>query len=283
MLLKVAAVVAVIALVAVAYFLWSHKRAIDEAESAWATIAAAAQQQAGDAVFDPAMVADLPEVAQRYFLHAIAPGTPLKTTVTLRMEGQFLLGDRDSNQPYAMVARQILAPPDAFVWLPVMRSGVLAITGSDGSLNGKAWMQFWINSLLPVVNAQSPPDLVRSAQFRSAMESIWVPAALLPRDGISWEASGANKAIVTISTFENPIVLELTLDETGALTEVVGMRWSDANPEKTFRLQPFGGTIEAEGAFEGYTIPTMVKVGNLFGTDGFLPFFQAEIVEAKYL
>ncbi len=34
---------------------------------------------------------------------------------------------------------------------------------------------------------------------------------------------------------------------------------------------------------EGYTIPTMVKVGNLFGTDGFLPFFQAQIVEAKYL
>ncbi|WP_316360192.1 DUF6544 family protein [Devosia sp.] len=283
MLLKAATVVAVIALVAVGYFLWSHRRAIDEAESAWATIAAAAQQQAGAAVFDPAMVADLPEVAQRYFLHAIAPGTPLRTTVTLRMEGQFLLGDRDSNQPYAMVARQILAPPDAFVWLPVMRSGVLTITGSDGSLDGKAWMQFWINSLVPVVNAQSTPDLVRSAQFRSAMESIWVPAALLPRDGIAWQAGAADKAIVTISTFENPIVLELTLDETGALTEVVGMRWSDANPEKTFRLQPFGGTIEAERAFEGYTIPTMVKVGNLFGTDGFLPFFQAEIVEAKYL
>ena len=283
MLLKAAAIVAIIALVAVAYLLWSHRRAIDEAESAWATIAASAEQQTSDAVFDPAMVAGLPEVAQRYFLHAIAPGTPLRTTVTLRMEGQFLLGDRDSSQSYAMVARQILSPPAAFVWLPVMRSGLLAITGSDGLLDGKAWTQFWINSLVPVVNAQSTPDLVRSAQFRSAMESIWVPAALLPRDGIGWEAGGADKAIVTISTFENPIVLELTLGETGALTEVVGLRWSDANPEKTFRLQPFGGTIEAEGVFEGYTIPTLVNVGNLFGTDGFLPFFQAEIVEAKYL
>lgn len=281
MLLKVVGLVVAVVLVAGTYFFWSYRRASEEAESAWAVIAAARHQTSG-AVFDPAMVAGLPEVAQRYFRHAIAPGTPLKTTVALRMKGLFLLGDRNSNQPYQMEASQILAPPNAFVWSPVLRSGLLQITGSDGLVNGRAWTQFWINSLVPVVNSQSTPDLVRSAQFRSAVESIWVPAALLPREGITWHAKDADTALVSIETFEVPVVIELTLDKTGAVAEVVGLRWSDANLDKTFRLQPFGGTVEGEATFEGYTIPARVKVGNLFGTDDFLPFFQAEIIGAAY-
>ena len=61
------------------------------------------------------------------------------------------------------------------------------------------------------------------------------------------------------------------------------MRWSDANPQKTFRLQSFGGTMEAEGTFEGFTIPTRIEVGNHFGTAQYLPFFQANLVAAEYL
>jgi len=65
--------------------------------------------------------------------------------------------------------------------------------------------------------------------------------------------------------------------------EVVTMRWSDANPDKTFRLQPFGGNMEAETSFLGFTIPSLIKVGNHFGTDDYLPLFQAQITKAEYL
>jgi hypothetical protein len=64
--------------------------------------------------------------------------------------------------------------------------------------------------------------------------------------------------------------------------EIVGMRWSNANREKRFRLQPFGGAIEAERSFDGFTIPAKVAVGNHYGTDEFLPFFQAEITHARF-
>lgn len=281
MLLKIVCVAGVALLAAATYQTWSYRAGLDAAERALASIAAAPPQSSG-AVFNPAMVADLPEIAQRYFRHAIAPGTPLKATVMLQMRGQFLLGDRSNSQAYQMEARQILAPPNAFVWLPLMQSGLLRISGSDGLRGGAAWTQFWINSLIPVVNRQSDPDLIRSAQFRSAIESIWAPAALLPREGIAWQAKDANTATVTFSTFDHPVVIELTLNGAGAVTEVTGLRWSDANPEGTFRLQPFGGRVESEATFAGYTIPSKVKVGNLFGTEDFLPFFQAEIVDATY-
>jgi hypothetical protein len=64
--------------------------------------------------------------------------------------------------------------------------------------------------------------------------------------------------------------------------EVVGQRWSNVNPEKRFRLQPFGGVIRGETSFQGLTIPTDVAVGNDYGTEDYLPFFQAKIASAKY-
>jgi hypothetical protein len=222
-------------------------------------------------------------VAQRYFNHAIAPGTPLRTTVALSMRGTFLLGEKGSEQAYGMSARQILAPPNAFVWVPQMRSGVIRISGSDALLAGRAWTRFWLHALLPVADETSSADLVRSATFRSVMEGIWVPPSLLPERGVKWEQIGPDKARLTFGSVSPAIVLELTLDSKGAVREVTGQRWSNANPEKVFRLQPFGGTIEEERSFGGFTIPSRVRVGNHYGTDDYLPFFQAEVTDADYL
>lgn len=230
--------------------------------------------------FDSSLVAELPEIAQRYFAHAIAPGTSLYTTVRLEMEGSFLLGDKSGFQTYAMRARQILAPPSEFVWLASMRSGIMHISGSDALVRDVGWTRFWINGLVPVVNVTASPDLNRSALARPAMEAIWAPASLLPANGVTWEQTGPDTARLSFKTGVEPVTM--TLGPDGRVLEVVTMRWSDANADKTFRLQPFGGTMEAESTFEGFTVPSLIKVGNHFGTDDYLPFFQAKITAAEY-
>lgn len=232
--------------------------------------------------FTEELLEDLPEIAQRYFRHAIRPGTPLATTVRLTMEGTFLLGDRDGGlQEYHMDARQVLAPPSAFVWMAVMRSGLMRISGSDVLVEGQAWTRFWMNGLIPAADARSSPDIVRSARARAAMEAIWVPASLLPSNEVKWEQTGPDMARLRFQTGIEPV--DLTLDADGCVKRIVTMRWSDANPEKVFRLQPFGGTVESEARFDGFTIPSELMVGNHFGTDAYLPFFQARVRTAEYL
>jgi hypothetical protein len=223
----------------------------------------------------------MPEVARRYFTHAIAPGTPLRTVVRLGMEGTFLLGDKTKSQSYSMSATQVLAPPDRFVWIPTMKAGILEITGSDGLVANEAWTEFWLNGLIPVVSEKGYADLTRSALSRSAMEAVWVPASLLPHNGAVWEQIGPDEARVTFPTGVEPV--ELLLDKDGSVRQVSTMRWSNANAERIFKLQPFGGTMEAEGTFDGYTVPVRMKVGNHFGTEDYLPFFQVDTVEAEYL
>lgn len=112
------------------------------------------------------------------------------------------------------------------------------------------------------------------------MESVWAPASLLPANGVVWDQTGPDTARLTFETGIEPV--DLTLAADGRVLEVVTMRWSDVNADRVFRLQPFGGTIEAEQTFGGYTIPSALKVGNLYGSPEHFPFFQARITAADF-
>jgi hypothetical protein len=182
-----------------------------------------------------------------------------------------------------MRARQILRPPSQFVWIPELKRGVLRISGSDALVAASGWTRFWMAGLVPVAQSGTSPDLVRSATFRAAMEGVWVPASLLPQQGVAWEQTGENEARIRIKSVNPGIVLEMTLAPSGAIEKIVGQRWSNANPDQQFRLQPFGGTVAASAMFGGYRIPSRLSVGNHFGKDEYLPFFQAEIERATYL
>jgi hypothetical protein len=258
-----------------------YRAAMGEAEKSWASIALPKRPTV--ARFDPAEVAGLPEVARRYFGHAIAPGTPLYSVAFLEMEGVFLLGDKADPQRYEMTAREVIRQPDEFVWLPRLTSGPMLVSGSDGLAGGRAWTRFFIAGSVPVAAVDTSPDMVRSAGFRGAAEAaLWLPSTLLPRNGAVWEEAGPDQARVTIKGGGHPVTLSLTLDQSGAVREVVGQRWSNANPDKVFRLQPFGGTITASRRFGGFTIPSEVAMGNHFGTEDYLPFFQARVTGASY-
>ena len=61
--------------------------------------------------FDPDAIMGLPEPARRWLGHAIAPGTPLWSSVELTMHGQIKLGRW---RPFT--AHQVLTPPGGYLW-----------------------------------------------------------------------------------------------------------------------------------------------------------------------
>jgi len=250
-----------------------------EAEEAWQAITE--RSAVTGETFSHASIVALPEIARRYFTHAIADGTPLRSCVELQMHGHFLLGDAKRHHRFAMTAREVLRPPGAFVWMPKMRSGPMTMSGSDALVGEVSWTRFWLMGLVRVADAHGP-DIVRSASFRSAMESIWVPPSLLPDNGAQWEQTGPDTAQITITAVRPEIELELVLGPSGAVEQIKGLRWSNANSSGAFQLQPFGGTVSEERTFSGFTIPSRMAVGNHFGTKDYFPFFETEIVGATF-
>jgi hypothetical protein len=265
---------------AAAYVQWRDMRRDDAAAAE--LLGAGASPLSPVVPFTPAMLDDLPEPVRRYFLFSIAPGTPIASRVELTMRGTFSLGTKEKRQDFAMAAHEVLALPGGFVWRPRMRSGPLWLTGSDGLVGDEAWTRFWLASLLPVARIGGSPDQRRSAAARLLLEAIWVPASLLPANGASWTARDASHASVSMTVAGEAVTADLEIGDDGRPLSVSTMRWSDANPQRRFAWQPFGGSLTAYGTFAGYTIPTRVEVGNQFGTPAYFPFFRASIETARF-
>jgi len=238
----------------------------------------AALQPENPELFDPEMVADLPEPARRYFAYTIQPGAPLLPVAIIEMTGEFSLGTKDDPRYQPMEARQILAVPEGFVWSMRTRGG-MPVSGSDSG----SWTRFRIFGLIPVGRLGGDADHTRSAFGRYVAEaSIWAPAALMPGPGVRWSAVDDDTARVTISHNDLEQAVDITVDAQGSPVEVSFRRWSDANPDKVYRLQPFGAVMSDFREVDGYRLPFRVEAGNMFGTEDYFPFFLADVREIRF-
>lgn len=238
-----------------------------------------AHQPRDHAVFDHAMIMDLPEPAQRFFRFAITEGTPLLPVADIRMQGQFSLGTKAKPNYMKMHARQVLAMPHGFVWKVGMRSGIFGFSGSDSG----SWTRFWLGGLIPVARFGGTTDHARSAFGRYVAEAVfWTPAAVLPGPGIMWSPLDDNTARLSVDHNGMTQDVDLRVAQGGQPLGVVFQRWSNANPDKVHQPQPFGGVLSDFRDFEGYRLPTHVEAGNFFGTDDYYPFFVADITRVTY-
>jgi hypothetical protein len=114
------------------------------------------------------------------------------------------------------------------------------------------------------------------------LEAIWAPATLLPQFGADWTQTGPDTAVVRFADTQGIEPMQITLDAQGNPVEVWALRWTDANPEKIYRLQPFGGRMLEMGRHGGFLIPMRVELGNMFGTADYAPFFLATITRAEF-
>ncbi len=174
------------------------------------------------------------------------------------MEGGFIMNGTEM----PMTAQQILAPPaQGFVWRAAVGSGFMRFAGSDGyHVPGEgtvdSWTKFWLRGLIPLARVGRTDDHARAAATRVMMESIWAPASLLPQSGAQWSQTGPDTAEVRFADAPDLAPMLFTFDAEGDAVEVTSLRWTDANPGKIYRLQPFGRRILETGIIQGFRTPS---------------------------
>jgi hypothetical protein len=75
--------------------------------------------------------------------------------------------------------------------------------------------------------------------------------------------------------------VDIRLDAKGQPQWVSMPRWTNASPEGTFRLQPFGGELSDFRLVAGFRIPFRVSGGNFFGTPDYFPFYRVRVVSIR--
>lgn len=231
----------------------------------------------GDKQFLPHQLIALPETAQRYLQSAIAPKTPLATSVHFKMHGELKL---KTWCPFT--AEQVIRFPEGFIWKATVRMRGLPIRGFDRVLDGEGSMQWKLLGVLPIIQ-ESGQDLTRSALGRMQGELMWLPAAFCD-SSVTWTAFNSSQVQAHVRLQRETTPITLKVSQQGELETIKFPRWG--NPDgKGYRYLNFGGIVEAQGTFQGYTIPKQIRGGWHFDGESFAQegeFFRATIDEATY-
>jgi hypothetical protein len=233
--------------------------------------------------YDPALVASLPEPARRFFAFAIQPGARISTVAEITMGGELSLGSKEDPKYMPMQARQVLAAPAGFIWELDAGQGAMRVSGSDGMAGERSWTRFWLLRLLPVARVGGDADHLRSSFGRVVAEAaFWTPAFLLPRPGVEWSQVDADTARATVTHGPWVQSVEIRVDARGQPLWASLPRWTNANPQKAWREQPFGGKLSDFREVAGYRVPFRVDGGNFFGTPDYFPFYKARVQELRF-
>jgi len=235
----------------------------------------------GTALFDSESVATLPDPAQRYLRHAIAPGTRLARSVVVEMQGRIGLKPGADKLPFQ--ARQILAAPNGLIWRATVGEGIMQISGSDRYVAGEGAMHWFMGYAIPLMRA-SGVDVSRSAAGRVALEApLMLPSALLPEAGARWEAIDARSARVYLQIGSEQLALLISVAPDGRLERVEMPRWdAEGMDGKPGYVLWVGDQLTEERTFGGYTIPVRMRATKRADTPQADSFFEAEIKSAQY-
>ena len=157
------------------------------------------------ATFSEDMVAGMPAPARRFFLHAIAPGTPLARVAHIEMSGQ-------------------IKPSEQMDWAP---------------------FSFFLE---------------KDARVETVDDHRFV---VYPLD-------------------DDESRMTLTVDDDGRLVAGVLPRWGNQTDTGQFAFIPFGGAVQEERTFDGYTIAARASAGWWYGTDRYREFFRVTLDHISY-
>ncbi len=217
--------------------------------------------------FSEASLRSLPEPAQRYLRHAIAPGTPLAPACRLWMDGT--MTPTPGAPPTDLTATETLAPRTGFVWTARARMKGLPVYVRDFYHRGRGGVAVAVLGVVPIPLGGEAADVTRASQGRLVGEAVWCPTALVHPD-VTWEAVADDRAQFTVAVDGDPVTVTLHLADDGVLREVTLDRWGSPDGQAA-RFHPYGFRVDAEGTFGGVTIPTRLTGGWGYGTDGYDP------------
>ncbi len=222
--------------------------------------------------------ANLPSPVRRYFAFALRAEQPAILHAYLDQEGTFAI-KRDAWHPFA-ATEHITAHPVGFSWnARISMYPLVSVRVRDAYANGQGSMAARIAGIFPLVNQRGTPELGEAALMRYLAEAVWMPTALLPDNGVTWEAKDDDSARATLVDGANRASLLFTFAADGSITRIVGERYRDESGQNV--LRPWVGKHSHYTRIDGMMIPTEGEVGWVM-PDGYFPYWRGKQVHARY-
>jgi len=227
------------------------------------------------AVVTEAGIAGLPEPVQRWLRYAQVVGKPRPSSVRLKMEGQFRLGEDKGWMPFEAEEYYTTDPP-GFVWSVSMEMApLLTIRGRDRYVEGEGGIDMRLLGTIPVAR-KSGGALDQGAMLRYLNEIMWFPAAAVS-PYITWKGVDANSAEATMSYGGVTAAATFVFDGHGKLETMTAQRNNDSKGQAL----PWSTPITSYGQFAGVRIPVAGEAIWTYDTGDF-SYIRLRVTDLEY-
>ncbi len=172
-------------------------------------------------VYDQADSADLPAPVRRYLRSVLTHGQPLVTAVSLKHTGTFNLGERVERwKPFTSDQRVVIRRP-GFDWDGrIVAMPGLPVRVHDAYVAGEGILEAAVCGLVRIAYIRGSGDIARDELLRFLAEAVWYPTALLPSQGVLWEAEDERAAQATLKDGDITATLLFRFGEQGLVEQV---------------------------------------------------------------
>lgn len=231
--------------------------------------------------YDAAEIANLPTPVQRYFRAVLTDGQPIITAATVTQAGVFNMSAVAEKWKPFTATQHVNTNRVGFVWnAKIMLFPGVPVRVVDAYVAGNGTLRPSILGLYPMADIHGGGEIARGELMRWLSETIWYPTALLPSQGVVWQAVDDHSANATVT--DGPITLTL-LFQFGA-DGLVSTIHADARGQMSGAdvvMSPWECTMSDYRKQDGMLVPFAGKAAYVTPT-GVREYFRATLGSITY-
>lgn len=223
----------------------------------------------------------LPVPVQRYFRAVLKDGQPFISGVKVKHHGTFNMSERAEQWKPFTSEQWVVTYRPGFVWngrvsvLPGLPARV-----HDAYVAGKGILHASLLGLVSVAELRGEDELAKGELMRYFAEATWYPTALLPSQGVEWEALDDQSAYGTLTDGDTSITMLFTFDD-GGLIDTVRAEARARTVGGQIIPTPWRGRFWNYEEREGMLVPLDGEVAWLL-TEGKKPYWRGHITDLDY-
>lgn len=241
----------------------------------------AGRQPIKPAIYDARELEGLPAPVQRYFRTVLKDGLSIIAAVKVAHEGQFSMGETEAKWVPFTSTQAVVTRRPGFDWDARIRMVPgMNVYVHDAYVAGEGILHATLFGLVTVANLRGTPEVAQGELMRFFAEAAWYPTALLPSQGVRWEAVDNTSARATMKDGDVAVTLLFRFNDEG----LIGSMRAEA------RGRTVNGAVVAtpwEGRMWGYEwrggmrVPMQGEVAWLL-PEGPLPYWRGRISRLDY-
>jgi hypothetical protein len=229
-------------------------------------------------IYDQKEIEGLPAPVQRFFRTVIKDGQAIVSAVKLSQQGLFNMSETEDKWSPFTATQLAIAQRPGFDWDAriQMAPGVNAFV-HDTYLLGEGSLHASLLGLFTVAKMHGAPENNQGELLRFLAEATWYPTALLPSQGVRWDAIDDTSARATLTDGATTVSLVFQFNAEGAIAT---MR-AEARYRDKLTAMPWCGRFWEYSVRNGMLIPLEGEVGWEY-PEGTRLYFKGRITEINY-